>query len=278
MRRFLAFGFALMLTLTALGGCQENDGDTPSTATVDFPVTAFDTTVPACPQRVVSLSPAVTDILDELGSDAQLSGISNYCRLEKELPRCGTSLEPDLEQIQELEPDVIFATTALSDADKKAMEDFGAVVIPVQAAESYTDLLAEYTQVACAMSGGITGPRNASNTFDRLDAKLKAVNNRSEKVPVAVYFSSSIRIPPDGLADNLIGLAGGENLCRTETDSDQTIAAGKPQVILCPAELTESLRERFPDVRVEAFDVTLLESHGARMIDAVEQMYALLHP
>lgn len=276
MRRALAFFVCAVMLSLMLCGCQNESEAASSVATVDYPVTVFDKTISACPQRVVSLSPAVTDIIAELGSDAQLAGVSDFCRIEKELERCGTSLEPDIDRIKALSADLVFTTTALTDADRASIEALGATVLPVRAAGSYTELLSLYKQVASAMSGGITGPRNASNTFDRLDAQLKSIADREdEKVAVAVYFSSTMLIPTDVLADDLITLAGGKNVCKSETDSDASIIKRKPQVILCPAELVDSLRERFADVRVEAFDVTLLESHGGSMVEAVNQMNAI---
>lgn len=276
MRRALTFFVCAVMLSLMLCGCQNESEAASSVATVDYPVTVLDKTISACPQRVVSLSPAVTDIIAELGSDAQLAGVSDFCRTEKELERCGTSLEPDIEQIKALSADLVFTTTALTDADRASIEALGATVIPVRAAGSYTELLSLYKQVASAMSGGITGPRNASNTFDRLDAQLKSIADREdEKVAVAVYFSSTMLIPTGVLADDLITLAGGKNVCKSETDSDASIIKRKPQVILCPAELVDSLRERFADVRVEAFDVTLLESHGGSMVEAVNQMNAI---
>ncbi len=276
MRRALAFCVLAVLLSLMLCGCQNASETASSVATVDYPVTAFDKTISACPQKVVSLSPAVTDVIVELGSDAQLAGVSDFCRIEKELTSCGTSLEPDIEQIKALSADLVFTTTALTDADRASIEALGATVLPVRAAGSYTELLSLYKQVATAMSGGITGPRNASNTFDRLDAQLKSIADREgEKVSVAVYFSSAMLIPTGVLADDLITLAGGKNVCNSETDSDASVIKSKPQIILCPAELVDSMRERFADVRVEGFDVTLLESHGSSMVEAVEQMNAI---
>ena len=64
---------------------------------------------------------------------------------------------------------------------------------------------------------------------------------------------------------------------KTEGEADDAIKAKKPQVILCPPELVDSFKERFAGIRVEGFDVSLLESHGGKIADAVEQMNALFY-
>lgn len=278
MRRIITLMISALMMLTAFCGCDGDLEATSSLPTVDYPVTAFDKTIAACPQRVVSLSPAVTDIITELGSDAQLAGVSDFCRTDREIERCGTSLEPNIEGIKALSADLVFTTTAITDDDRASIEALGAVVIPVRAAGDYTELLSLYKQVASAVSGGITGPRNASNTFDRLDAELKSVaDKKNEKISVAVYFSPTMLIPSGCLADDLITLAGGKNIAKTEGEADDAIKAKNPQVILCPPELVDSFKERFAGIRVEGFDVTLLESHGGKIADAVEQMNALFY-
>ncbi len=278
MRRIIALMISALMMLTAFCGCDGGSEAASSLPTVDYPVTAFDKTISACPQRVVSLSPAVTDIITELGSDAQLAGVSDFCRTDREIERCGTSLEPNIEGIKALSADLVFTTTAITDDDRASIEALGAVVIPVRAAGDYTELLSLYKQVASAVSGGITGPRNASNTFDRLDAELKSVaDKKKEKVSVAVYFSSTMLIPSGCLADDLITLAGGKNVAKTEGEGDDAIKAKKPQIILCPPELVDSFKERFAGIRVEGFDVSMLESHGGKIADAVEQMNAVFY-
>jgi iron complex transport system substrate-binding protein len=66
----------------------------------------------AQPQRIVSLSPGVTDTIAALGGAEQLVGISDYCQppLSHELPRAGSALTPNYEVIARLNPDVILTS------------------------------------------------------------------------------------------------------------------------------------------------------------------------
>ncbi len=67
--------------------------------------------------RLISLTPAITETVLELGGAQQLVGVSDYCQLppELKLPRLGSSLTPHLEQIAALR-----ATTILSDGSAAA--------------------------------------------------------------------------------------------------------------------------------------------------------------
>ena len=275
--RLLAAALAAAVLLTA-AGCAEDVGEGSSaipSPTIDYPVDVFDVTVTACPQRIISLSPAVTGILTALGSDAQLVGVSDPCVTERELPRLGTSLAPDTEGIAALKPDLIFTTTALSTSDKKALEKDGALVIPVAGAKGYADLSGQYTMIAQAVSGAITGARNASRTFDRLDSRLKALRS-DHRIRIVAYYTPSLLIPAGGLASELLAFAGGVNVAPGERADDAAVAASGPEAVLCAEKDTEAMAERFPEARVIPFDVTALEDSGERLIAALEGLNAAL--
>ncbi|RYZ03169.1 MAG: ABC transporter substrate-binding protein [Myxococcales bacterium] len=66
---------------------------------------------PAVRRRVVSLTPAITETVLALGAGPQLVGVSDYCELPpgSALPRLGSSLTPQLEQIAALRPSLILS-------------------------------------------------------------------------------------------------------------------------------------------------------------------------
>jgi ABC-type Fe3+-hydroxamate transport system substrate-binding protein len=66
------------------------------------------------PQRVVSLSPAITESLAALGLQSALVGVSNRCPLpagQAEIPRVGEPESPRLADIIRLDPDLVLAGT-----------------------------------------------------------------------------------------------------------------------------------------------------------------------
>lgn len=78
----------------------------------------------ADPSRLISLSPALTETVVELGSAARLVGVSDFCEQPAgiQLPRVGTSLVPSYEAIAALRPTLILSdgsagskTTALAE-------------------------------------------------------------------------------------------------------------------------------------------------------------------
>ena len=68
-------------------------------------------------QRLVSLSPAVTETLFAIGAGAEIVGVSDYCNYPEEankLPRTGTALTPGYEAIVRLQPTLILCEAAAS--------------------------------------------------------------------------------------------------------------------------------------------------------------------
>lgn len=267
--------FTTALLLVTLCACNNNSSDDEQHKS-DYPVSAFDKTIEACPQKVVSLSPAVTEIITELGSDAQLEGVSDNCVTDKDIARVGTSLIPNFDAIKEIKPDVIFVTAVTDESDKATLSATGAVVIAVNAPDSYGKLLDTYIEIAKVMSGNITGTRNASTTFNRIDEQIKKLSAKASSKKVAVFFNSEMLIPTGALANELISFGGGKNIVTKQDMSDADIISKKPDVILCDAQSYDIIKERFADFKVEQFDVKLLESRGGKMVEAVEKLCKIL--
>ena len=91
--------------------------------------------------RVITSSPAVAELVCALGAQAHLVGVSRYCTHPPELadlPQIGGLIDPNLEAIDSLEPDLVFTQGA--DANLDALAELrGFERIPYQI-ESIDDL------------------------------------------------------------------------------------------------------------------------------------------
>lgn len=71
------------------------------------------------PQRIISLVPAVTEMLFVIGAGPQMAGVSSFDRHPAEvdaLPRVGGLLDPDMERILSLGPDLVIMYATQDDA------------------------------------------------------------------------------------------------------------------------------------------------------------------
>jgi len=98
--------FALLLTLlqlTAIAGGQER------IITDDL---GYPHVLKNPPQRIVSLAPNITEILFALGLEKKIVGVTRYCDYPQQAQkkeRIGGMVDPDLEKVISLQPDLVIA-------------------------------------------------------------------------------------------------------------------------------------------------------------------------
>ena len=62
-------------------------------------------------ERIISLLPSYTEIIFELGAEKDIVGVTNFCNYPEQAklkPKVGDYLNPDIEMIYKLKPDIIF--------------------------------------------------------------------------------------------------------------------------------------------------------------------------
>ncbi|EJL80789.1 ABC-type Fe3+-hydroxamate transport system, periplasmic component [Polaromonas sp. CF318] len=77
--------------------------------------------LPRAPQRIVSLLPSLTETVCELGRCQNLVGVdrySNYPASVQKLPQVGGGLDPNIEMIVALKPDVVLLATSSRAGDR----------------------------------------------------------------------------------------------------------------------------------------------------------------
>lgn len=148
MRSMLAI-LAMLVLMVSFTGCQQNknSGDATGTDTKSgstaYPVTVTDNagnavTIEKEPQKIVSLSPATTEILFALDQGDKVVGRTKYCDYPEAalaVTDIGSFNSPTLEKIIELAPDIVVASDFVSDDIKQQLEATGAKVITFNAAD-----------------------------------------------------------------------------------------------------------------------------------------------
>lgn len=101
-------------------------------------------------KRIISLAPSVTESLYELGMDKEVIGITVYCpkgKSKKEI--IGTLLEPDLEKIVMLKPDLIVSTKEGNNkAAVEKIQRLGFDVFVMETAENFKEICANFEMMA----------------------------------------------------------------------------------------------------------------------------------
>lgn len=132
----------------------------------------------AAPQRIVSILPSLTEMVCQLGKCDKLVGVDRYSEWPEQvrrLPLVGGGLDPNIEMIVSLRPDVVFAGTSSRAADRLL-----ALGIPVVALEPKTH--ADVQRVLTKM-GVVLGVDDAQKIWREIDAGVSAV---SQSMPAQV--------------------------------------------------------------------------------------------
>ncbi len=137
-RRFTVYGLpftvlSIVLLLVACGH-SSNHAITQSgndTVTDDYGRTVV---VPAGPQRVVSLSPAVTEIIYALGAQDILVGRTDFCEYPPEaqaIPSIGGISNLNIEKILSLDPDLVISGSMVGKKVTDQMDQMGVPMVCV---------------------------------------------------------------------------------------------------------------------------------------------------
>lgn len=101
-------------------------------------------------KRIISLAPSVTESLYELGIDEEIAGITIYCPKgvsNKEI--IGTLLEPDIEKIAVLKPDLIISTKeGNSKAAVEKLIRLGFNVYVMEMSENFIEISSNFYSLA----------------------------------------------------------------------------------------------------------------------------------
>jgi len=121
------------------------------------------------PQRIVSLLPSLTETVCELGACARLVGVdrnSDYPASVRQLPQLGGGLDPNIEAIVALQPELVLLATS-----SRAGERLRALGLKVLALEPKTH--ADVKRVLETV-GQVLGVPDASRVWRVIDASIQA--------------------------------------------------------------------------------------------------------
>lgn len=163
LRWLFALGF-LLLARAAIGA--------PVQLTDDRNVAV---TLPAPPQRIVTLLPSLTEVVCELGACERLVGVdtySNWPARVAQLPHLGGLEDASIERIVALKPDVVLAPTS-----SRALARLQGLGVPVVALEPKTlaDVQRVIGKVAAVLGPGADGTRLWERINAGVDAAAKSL-------------------------------------------------------------------------------------------------------
>ena len=255
---------------------------------------------PFPPKRIVSLAPNITEILFSLGLDEEIVGVSIHCNFPekaKSKVRVGSYISLDFEKVTSLKPDLIIATgvgNTRDMVDRLGKLGFQTYVIYPKNFDDILKSIAHIGQVVNREKEArmiIEGMRKRSQRVIELTKGLPR-----PKVFIQIGDAPVVTVGKGSFADDLIRLAGGENIAKKEKEvyprfGMEEILKRSPEVIVISSmnpkgDYQKILQEwtrwkTIPAVkngRIHLIDSDLLDRPSPRIIDGLEELARVLHP
>ncbi|WP_122088463.1 PGF-CTERM-anchored ABC transporter substrate-binding protein [Halalkalicoccus subterraneus] len=216
----------LVLTSTfGIGAVGAHDGVAAAQSEIEceFPATVTDATgeeitVEEEPERIVAMQPSDAQMLWEIGAREKVVGMpvgqyTEYLEGHDE-PTDITQddgLTVNTEQVVDLEPDVVFASSVADEEQVAQLRDAGITVYQVGDATSIDDVR-ENTETFGQLSGECAG---AAETLDWMDEEIGAIERavEGEDSPTVLFAMGDGFTAGEGtFIEDVIETAGGENL------------------------------------------------------------------
>jgi iron complex transport system substrate-binding protein len=234
-------------------------------------------------ERIVSLVPSVTETLREIGATDRIVGRTDFdtSPWAKELPSVGGGLEPNLEAIVALRPDLVVRFAGSQDRRTPArLDDLGIPHVAVR-----PDRVEDVLEAARLMGLATGRPDAARALVARIQHQLDDVRALVRSLPrkrVAYVLGGTPPwvAGPGTYIHELVTLAGGDNVF---SDLDDLYAAVSPEeirsrdieiVLVSGAEAFDT--SLAPEARVEVVDAAI-EIPGPELAQAAHRLAELIH-
>ncbi len=169
-------------------------------------------------QRIISLGPVLTEELYLLGVEDKLVGCTTYCQrpeAAKLKAKVGNIQEINLEKVVALKPDLVLSTVLTDPRAKEKMRQLGIRVVDIPNARNFDEVCEVFLKLGDL--AGKAGEAQAIVARARKDvAALTALwqGKPRLKVFVQVGVEPLVTIGRNAFVDDLITLAGGDNIVR----------------------------------------------------------------
>lgn len=256
--------------------------------------------IPDSPQRILPLTPSLSETLFALGLDNRIVGVTEfatYPKAARKKPKVGTFLNPSLEKILALEPDLVIVGSEHQDGKTSAaLKKFA---IPVYRVKP-VDLNSIYRLISDL--GEITGAlKRAQKVILKMKKQVamverRVVGLRPQRVFYQVGIDPIVTANRQTFAADLIHRAGGilvtaDNPIRYPTYAIEKIIVDAPEVIIISSMSPNTNYRRFrlswqrwrtiPAVRngrIYVVDSDMVDRPSPRIVEGLAKMAEFIHP
>ncbi len=251
------------------------------------------------PEKIVSLSPAITEILYFIGAGERIVGVTRYCDFPEEAKKkekIGGIIDVDIEKILKIKPDIVFATRGNPLEVIERIKTLGVKVFAIDTGEKIEEIFVAMRKIAF-----VTGNLDSSmKKINELEEKVKEIEKRARAKSVKQRIF--LKLGSKGLwtcgrrtfINDLILKAGFENIADFKDGwfeiNIETLINKNPDIIII---LTKNKNDFFstkefilsiPGIsfinavknkRIYPLNVDLIERPGPRIVEGLDEIYRI---
>lgn len=211
----LLAGVCIILTLNS---CKQKSNDKAAAYLVVTDSYNRDVVLPDKPQRIISVSPGITEILYLLQADSLVVGISDFCNyppqtVEKE--RVGGMQNLKIERLLQLQPDLVLVGSIITRDFTQKVESAGIPIVVLNEENGMEGVKNSIRFIAKILEKDSLAEQIVNNYENR----LKLIKEKSLSQEKSVYYVVGFGAGGDFSAHGnsyiheIITLAGGKNIC-----------------------------------------------------------------
>lgn len=314
MKRKIALFMTMLFIASTFAACtSENAPEQSSTETeknqqadVNLPSkdrAGNEITIPSEVNKIISISPSNTEIIVDLGLADKLIAVDKYSKDIEGIPQNLTYFDimnPDVEQLVALEPDVIFATgMSMSEGNDpfKPIKDLGITVAYIPSSDSIEGIYEDLMFIADSLQASSNGQKLVEGMKTKIDEFRKTGSTIKDKKTVYFEITNAPNLYSFGngvFLNEMIEIIGAENILASQDKwisvAGENVVAANPDVILTNVDYIENPTEEIKnregwenvtavknnDVYYIDKDASSLPNHN--IVKALEQMAEDIYP
>jgi len=244
------------------------------------------------PQRILSLSPATTEILYSLGLDKKIVGVTldcNYPPSASKKTKVGKFGYISLESVVSLKPDIIFGT---KDTGKQLdiLKNYKVPLIALDTSDinSILDNISIVGELTNTKSKALEVNKNLRNRIKIVKQNAKKINK--PKIFYCVWANPFITAGKNSFINDMINIVGAKNISESinasfSQYSIESLVAENPDYIIIPKSSVKSINfKSMPWNRLKAVknnhilivNEDTYQRPSARIINALEELQKVL--
>ncbi|MCD6435499.1 MAG: ABC transporter substrate-binding protein [Clostridiales bacterium] len=291
----------LLLSVGCSNKVEKTDIGVESTEESMYPMTITDSynrevTIESEPMRVVSMAPSISETLYYVDAIDKLVGRTEYCDFPEEIQgidTVGSLMEPNIEKIVELNPDLVIASTHFPEDAVKTMEGLGIKVVVFVPEKVFSGAYDTITVVGKVLNKEAEATRQIEKmkkTVDEIVSRVKELEKKSVYYTIGFGEYGDYTAGGDSFINEMIEMAGGENIAVDVSGwsySLEKIIENNPDVIIISKyygmketfEKTEGYKDldAVKNGNLIAIDINKIDRQGPRLAEGLLDLAKAIH-